>query len=1154
MSNSHNISSQGGQQHIQPTTPHDSNHLSPFATSHLPSNSASPTQNNTSTPAESISTLSHYQSSDFSDLEDVDPFFGANFSNVGVGTPSFLDDPVPGLNHTNSFGQSSTLSFIDSPSSNHMSDIATYPLSPDPTVSLHTLSPRSERKASVRTAAIRIPDSISPQELQKPFKPSPVTTYSTQSVPQLTPSHSGSGRSSEDGLAPAAMVIPAQSPRVTISLWDKNSGAPVHTVERTFTQDGDGSPTTVRGGVDLAGDLITSTNQMVYATPAPRDEMGNWQRDPSTGHRGLDPESRTSDEVQSVNEILTKREIEERNQEVGKWLAGNEGSAAPERQDENIIQAFDKPREADANENRVPLGMQTENKYVNGQTYFLTQGGEVTQEDINIINANRNWADAPMLFHINSDPSERYQPETSQAAIARFNRLCQDNESIISKAATWGTRRRSLPSLLDVDIEAVTSGNILKKLSLSRGDGGRRPSFLNHVGRLVRKPSANLKRSRSGHDEATFSPTEASNEKRDSIPHLAPPTRTSSWGITKKPTPSINTALVAMGGSVASIGGGQHARGGSISAATPVTSPKSPMATLKVGNSFRRQRSKSDLPRPGINVETHSNLVDMWKRTGGPPVASLAKTAPAVEADEDDDDEDDLYEDSDMKIEASKMIDDITPTFSGFQQHVLRLNPSLATANNYLVDRIAHQQIVRYKTLSSYKVRHLQQGANCPCGILCVALGGTANIIDQKGDPRGVDPLSARYDGSDGDITPIEGAITTESFPVDIPMPPATSLPAEFECQLCFQAKKFQKPSDWTKHVHEDVQPFTCTWDRCRDPKIFKRKADWVRHENEGHRHLEWWTCDVDDCRHTCYRRDNFLQHLVREHKFPEPKVKTKAAMKRAGGIDPTWQKVEKCHKDTDKRPQEEPCRFCGKSLPSWKKLTVHLAKHMEQISLPVLRLVEAKELDADTIISPVQDPPPRPFIALPIKREHSQQQQSYQSHQFNPNAAPQMMSSPGGLTYLANSQGPYRYPVIPNNQFPPVYYNHGYDSISQNLDSTPIDFQGVNHANPAFSQHQQYQNISVTTAGYVTGHTQYSVMPQNVEPFPSLDTNALDVQTNVGGPAAGQMNAHLGNGMGYDSLMEASATSTDPYTSQGSVSPYSHSPHQGQGGFYPPQ
>src|SRR5450756_3141868 len=109
---------------------------------------------------------------------------------------------------------------------------------------------------------------------------------------------------------------------------------------------------------------------------------------------------------------------------------------------------------------------------------------------------------------------------------------------------------------------------------------------------------------------------------------------------------------------------------------------------------------------------------------------------------------------------------------------------------------------------------------------------------------------------------------------------------------------------DWVKHVHEDLQPFTCTYHRCKKPKSFKRKADWVRHENERHRHLEWWICQVDDCRHPCYRKDNFLQHLVREHKLPEPKQKTRAAIKKARLTEPAWIMLEQCHHETTSRPQ----------------------------------------------------------------------------------------------------------------------------------------------------------------------------------------------------------------------------------------------------------
>ena len=232
-------------------------------------------------------------------------------------------------------------------------------------------------------------------------------------------------------------------------------------------------------------------------------------------------------------------------------------------------------------------------------------------------------------------------------------------------------------------------------------------------------------------------------------------------------------------------------------------------------------------------------------------------------------------------------------------------------------------------------------------------------MIHAKGNRRDSERnqagLQLMTDFSDDDSNPGDGALTDETFPQGVPMPPTRNLPAEFECQLCFKAKKCTKPSDWTKHVHEDVQPFTCTYDKCKEPKSFKRKADWVRHENERHRHLEWWICQVEDCRHPCYRKDNFLQHLVREHKLPEPKQKTKAAIKKARLTEPAWIMLEQCHHETTNRPQDEPCKFCGKSFPTWKKLTVHLAKHMEHISLPILRLVEARSVDASTIISPVE-------------------------------------------------------------------------------------------------------------------------------------------------------------------------------------------------------
>lgn len=64
---------------------------------------------------------------------------------------------------------------------------------------------------------------------------------------------------------------------------------------------------------------------------------------------------------------------------------------------------------------------------------------------------------------------------------------------------------------------------------------------------------------------------------------------------------------------------------------------------------------------------------------------------------------------------------------------------------------------------------------------------------------------------------------------------------------------------------------------------------------------------------------------------------------------------LEQCHHETTARSQDESCKFCGKAFLSWKMLTVHLAKHMEHIALPILRLVELKAVDANTIVPPIE-------------------------------------------------------------------------------------------------------------------------------------------------------------------------------------------------------
>ncbi|KAL2134885.1 hypothetical protein VTI74DRAFT_10520 [Chaetomium olivicolor] len=1107
-------------------------HLSPF--SPQPASSSVSPAVNAHTPAESESALSvHYQSSEFTEVDD--PFFGLDFSTIEGASPSFFGDALlqldngPLVDTLNARGPSRTTEHV-------ASGTAYLPLSPDK-------SPNGEtgEDAVARSTFPDLPQaSVSPRDLSLTHESSPAPVSKPTAL-QLTPNTSGSAESSDSGLDPAATM---QSPRVTVSHWDKDYVQGSHTPHAEEVLD--------QGGPKFS---------------AARDDSGRWIPDQATGQAGLGPSARPAAQVDSINDLAARRQLSERNQEIDEWLKrANANPHAPE--------PAEAPNDGDDNITlrEISLGHQTENKVVPGQTYYTETGGQLTREDLELMRQNRNWEDSPLPFSIFQPDSDsaKYQPQTSQAAMEKYQRMCRDNDSIVSRAATWGTRRFSLPSIYDAEVQVT--GNLFKKLSLSRGDT-RRPSILEGLRGLVRKPSVNSsKRSRPEPDDAKSFKSESSAERKESQAKLAPPSPKPGWS-RKQSVPSINTAFVDVGSRVASIGA-MHTRAGSVSA-TPITSPRSPSGlSLSVKKPLNRLRSKSET----------SGIVDLWKKSGGPPVSNLGNTkVDAPEADDDEDDEDDGLDEGGMKTESTSLIDDITPNFAGFQQHVLRLNPTLSHTNTYLVDRIAHQQVCRYKSLLNFRVKHLQaiSAKNCPSGSMCIAQGGRANILDAKGDSCGLDPLSSRYDGEDGDITPLEGAINPDSFPQDIPMPPTASLPAEFECQLCFAAKKFQKPSDWTKHVHEDVQPFTCTWNNCKEHKMFKRKADWVRHENEGHRHLEWWVCDVDDCTHKCFRRDNFLQHLVREHKFTEPKVKTKAAIKRAGGGDPTWAKVEQCHRQTTELPQHEPCRFCGKTFPSWKKLTVHLAKHMEQISLPVLKLVAKKELDEDTIISPVQEPPPRSFpTVLPTRQE---QLPFGAPATLPPNQVARQMVYQNPAQH-ANPMGVF--PIAPPPSYPTTLYSANFDDLTHGMAQTQLSMPHMTHHQQqhhhggfqSLNSQAAFANLPVTTSAatggyiaatqtstYTTPQTNtYISMAPDIEPFPAVSMTAMGLGLQDPSSAGVQM-GYAGGLVGssvipIDQQHRQQGQQLSPqqqqlvspqYTPQGSVSPYEHSPNMPQGGFY---
>ncbi|KZM26351.1 metal ion binding [Ascochyta rabiei] len=556
------------------------------------------------------------------------------------------------------------------------------------------------------------------------------------------------------------------------------------------------------------------------------------------------------------------------------------------------------------------------------------------------------WMDVPVQPPATSS---HYQPPTSNAAMMRFRQRAKDVESA-SLAATVGSRRLSEPDLASIR----GSPGVVRRIEpepRKSDDRQRRPNFLRNIRRT---PSNLLKRKGSVPAQQTLDM--ASDQSKDLV--FEKPKRIGSWGRPKSPRANTNLS--------------DKSKDGVPSSSLGVSATSGPWYQ-GAKNVIKRSRSRSDIGRSRGDSGKSFGLAELMTQHGGPPMPMLASPLadtegmkqsvhPGLGADEDDDDDQEAIT-MDLKVRT----DPIIPNQEGFRTHARQLNPRLA---DFMVERIAQEQIRRYKRLLEFRVKHINvvQNRNCASGKFCTELGGEAKQLPPKAGNKDHDApflgfqITTPGEEEDDAELPPEGTVVAAQFPSGVPLPPVKRLPAEFECPLCFKVKKFFKPSDWTKHVHEDVQPFTCTFPNCQEPKSFKRKADWVRHENERHRQLENWTCNISDCNHTCYRKDNFVQHLVREHKIAEPKQRTGRGSNKdppaSSDAEDVWAVVERCRRDTTKQPKDEPCRFCGNICNSWKKLTVHLAKHMEQISMPILPLVEQKLLNADTIISPVQEFP----------------------------------------------------------------------------------------------------------------------------------------------------------------------------------------------------
>lgn len=894
---------------------------------------------------------------------------------------------------------------------------------------------------------------------------------------QVNPHHTPAGTVSQTGsreASPPATLPLARSPILKVSVYNRGD-SPARSGFRLARTSSKRSRTSQASnflapanhysssddeeeGKGLGGGTVLQNQTQQVASHVKRSDAGSWLPHSRSGQTGLDPYARGDVCVPSLKEIEEKRQLDERNADVASWLensdagslVGIEGEVASQqrgrkpriskRRAHSTGTRIDSSGLGTTDDSKIPgpgalLDEDSEGAYTDDSASYVSSNEKTTSPpaEVNLESYEDNPSSFPPIeentpemeeplprqfFRARpwQDPvrgpileDEIYQPRTSNAAMYKYDLLATKFETA-SRAATWGTRRR----LSDSDLRSIISGQEVRKLSLAEKTRERKNSVVRQASKLLPRRSSSKSKKKDLDTSRDNSSTESIQRKgTETLSSFKPLERIPSIGKSKSPTRNTGSALLAMTGHLTAVGRS--------TSTTPDASgfPPTPFKQLK------RPRSKSEAPK--VKSSATPSLAELMTTHGGPPMPTLATPAQdrrsaekqpsapglAERHEEEGDDEEEMGAEQGVKIDLKVKIDNIVPSLDGFRTHAKQLNPRLEP---FLTERIAQEQVRRYKNLIKNKVKHIDAVKNqkqCSSNGFCFELGGEAKELPPRTSAK--DPeatctqfqVSGNGDSEEEANTFAEGVVSAALFPAGVPLPPVKRLPAEFECSLCFKVKKFQKPSDWTKHVHEDVQPFTCTFPNCSEARSFKRKADWVRHENERHRHLEWWQCNMPECNHRCYRKDNFVQHLVREHKKREPKVKSRGPISSKAQLEATpmatweiqrqdeeieevWKLVDLCHSETPRRPREESCKFCGNVCNSWKKLTVHLAKHMEQIAMPVLELVKRREVSPDTIISPIERHNLQRPLQHPISPDGNMKSESKGLSPYLMNNAPQ--------------------------------------------------------------------------------------------------------------------------------------------------------------------
>ncbi|KAF8542787.1 hypothetical protein BDD12DRAFT_648799, partial [Trichophaea hybrida] len=145
------------------------------------------------------------------------------------------------------------------------------------------------------------------------------------------------------------------------------------------------------------------------------------------------------------------------------------------------------------------------------------------------------------------------------------------------------------------------------------------------------------------------------------------------------------------------------------------------------------------------------------------------------------------------------------------------------------------------------------------------------------------------------------------------PLPESASDNSPFQCPICYTIIAVNNQKSWKRHVFQDLRPYVCTFEGCaKSDHLFDSQHEWFEHETELHRRS--WHCNRCDEEFSTSKA--FEKHLQERHS-----------------------------NSYTERYLQTICPLCGE-IQSFFRLQKHLASHMQQVALFVLKPSEVEEKD----------------------------------------------------------------------------------------------------------------------------------------------------------------------------------------------------------------